>query len=149
MSTDFTQADEQELDRLEQEFEAAGGDAVTEPRFVKDDGTPATGLMDGRFNYMGGNARYDRICELRTLRGDATREIRVKVELTVRVRGEGMSQAELGAIVEQAAVVERAVVHSLNGTTRLGDESLGYAPDGNRSAYIEELVSVDYAEVQS
>jgi hypothetical protein len=146
--TQFTTEEQRELARLEHEFDEAGGFAFAEPRYVKDDGSPAESLMDGRFNYKGGNDRFERICELREKRGDATMIVRVKAYMQVKLRGSFMSRGELAEIIgppNHALKLEEAIRSTICLTDR-GDITLGYTPDGNREAFVDELIEVEYVE---
>lgn len=79
------------------------------------------------------------------LRNDATAEVQLKCYLTVRVRGEFMDDEELAAILGphgSARQLEREVGRCLRLDARRSN-TLGYTPDGNRQAFIDELLSVD------
>jgi hypothetical protein len=80
---------------------------------------------------------------------DATTEVKLRVCITVRVRGERMTDDELAAALGpygQARKLEHVVEDALHlDAAHTGDE-LGWTPDGNRAAYIDELVSVDSVE---
>jgi hypothetical protein len=79
---------------------------------------------------------------------DASTEILLRCYLTVRVVGEQMDDDELAAALGPfgaARKLEREVARRLALDAGRCD-TLGWAPDGNRQAFIDELLSVDMVE---
>lgn len=129
----LTADEEHELARLEREFEAEGGLRIEEGS-----------LMDDTLVYAGGNERYERICDLRARRGSARQEVVLDVRLTLDIVGDLLSAEELAKIMSGASERLRQIVTE---GVRLSDRALGsplgYAEDGNREAWLCELLSVD------
>ncbi|MGD0386960.1 MAG: hypothetical protein ABSB73_12610, partial [Solirubrobacteraceae bacterium] len=81
---------------------------------------------------------------------DATTDVKLCVHLTVRVRGELMSDEELAAILDPyTRGLSRKLDREVERCLRLDvkrSRPLGRTPDDTRHAYLDELVSVDLVD---
>jgi hypothetical protein len=111
---------------------------------LTDDQAAELDLLEAADNADDESAR--RISDLRLARGDATTDIHLRVHLTVRVRGELMSDEELAAILEPySRGMSRTLDREVQRWLRLDAQwsrTLGRTPDDARQAYLDELVSV-------